>query len=130
MVDEAKEGATRLPDFRKMMRTIDEEEGRPQTSEDTSAVQLTRSPSHTMHADVRLACHCLRVARSAATRHTQQGAQAREWEQGEEEILGDCWKCGKGHVVSRPQSNRWSCSLEGCDFVIWKTTASREMQKV
>jgi hypothetical protein len=34
VVDEAKVGATRLPDFRKMMRTINQqEEGTPQTSE-------------------------------------------------------------------------------------------------
>lgn len=46
MVDEAKVGATRLPDFRKMMRTINQqEEGTPQTSEVAGAEVRTSLPS-------------------------------------------------------------------------------------
>jgi hypothetical protein len=49
VVDEAKVGATRLPDFRKMMRTINQqEEGTPQTSEAAGAEVRTSLPSLTV----------------------------------------------------------------------------------
>jgi len=89
-VQEAKEGATKLPSFVEMMQTMDEP--KPEGSEDTKYPR---------------------------TRNDE-----------EPEVLGNCWKCGKGQMVSQSWNKAWSCTTASCDFVVWKKTASREMARV
>ena len=49
-----------------------------------------------------------------------------------EELDAPCWKCKTGKVVTKPQWRSWRCDNKdaNCDFVLYKTSCGRALEKV
>lgn len=50
-------------------------------------------------------------------------------QQAEQESLGTCPKCGKGHIIQGKKGYGCSAWKGGCDFVIWQEIAGKKISK-